>query len=470
MFEATVDDLWSTYAPDGLLGDMLDAATGGHTADRLERLGAWERIISWAQAAQVREIAGFATAALVDPAFGDDPDQVEASVNGEVGLMCRLSPRTAAGRVADSVALAERLPAVLAALSAGRISLAAARAIAEETATLAPEHLAHVQDRVLAGADRQTSGQIRAAARRAVARADADALRRRAERAREGRHVRMIPEPDGMATLSAYLPAADAVGIYGVLDECARRCGESDDTRTMDARRADALVDLIRDRVAEPDADDAVPNADDARRARRDRVATEVRVTVPLTTLLGLDQMPGELAGYGAIPGEVARELAGSAGSDATWRRLITDPVSGALLDYGTTRYRPPKHLAGHVVTRAQTCDFPSCRVPAHRCDLDHRVPYDEASRTGPTSADNLEPRCRSHHRLKASPGWAVTRNRDGTTTWRTPTGHRYRTGLEPVGEPARGSSDDDPRSSRRPPDDRRPPLRSGNVLRPVAV
>jgi hypothetical protein len=103
------------------------------------------------------------------------------------------------------------------------------------------------------------------------------------------------------------------------------------------------------------------------------------------------------------------------------------------LLDYGTTRYRPPPHLAEHVIARDQTCDFPSCRVPAHRCDLDHRVPYE--SGTGPTSADNLGPRCRSHHRLKASPGWGLARKSDGTIVWGTPTGHTYQREPIPIGE-----------------------------------
>ena len=55
----------------------------------------------------------------------------------------------------------------------------------------------------------------------------------------------MWPEPDGMATLSAYLPAADAVGVFAVLDEHARQAGCLGDERSMDARRGDALVDLV---------------------------------------------------------------------------------------------------------------------------------------------------------------------------------------------------------------------------------
>jgi hypothetical protein len=159
-------------------------------------------------------------------------------------------------------------------------------------------------------------------------------------------------------------------------------------------------------------------------------VQVRVGVTVGLTTLLGLDQLPGELAGYGPIPADQARELA----AQGTWRRLLTDPVTGALLDYGTSRYTPPAHLAAHVVARDQTCVFPGCRVRADRCDLDHRVPFDADGGTGATSDVNLSALCRPHHRLKQQPGWRLAGYADGTLAWRTPTGHRYLRRPPPVG------------------------------------
>jgi hypothetical protein len=46
---------------------------------------------------------------------------------------------------------------------------------------------------------------------------------------------------------------------------------------------------------------------DGAARCRRGG-GVDVRVIVPYTTLLGVDDLPGELAGYGPIPADVARE------------------------------------------------------------------------------------------------------------------------------------------------------------------
>src|SRR6266542_5750392 len=53
-------------------------------------------------------------------------------------------------------------------------------------------------------------------------------------------------------------------------------------------------------------------------------------LSMPATMLMGLTEHSAELAGYGPIPAQVARELA----ADGTWRRLLTDPATGHLLDY----------------------------------------------------------------------------------------------------------------------------------------
>ena len=94
-------------------------------------------------------------------------------------------------------------------------------------------------------------------------------------------------------------------------------------------------------------------------------------------------------------------------------------------------RYRPSTKLAAHVRMTAMTCSFPGCGRPAHRCDLDHLTPWP----AGATHPGNLRPLCREHHLLKtATTGWTPHANPNGTTTWTTPTGHRYTTApLAPV-------------------------------------
>ncbi|HKS52078.1 MAG TPA: HNH endonuclease signature motif containing protein [Pseudonocardiaceae bacterium] len=96
----------------------------------------------------------------------------------------------------------------------------------------------------------------------------------------------------------------------------------------------------------------------------------------------------------------------------------------------------PPTHLAELVITRDQTCQFPGCRVPAHRCDHNHGVPYDPQRGTGPTSDTNLGIKCRRHHQVKQSLGWSVTHHPDGCTTWITPSGHQYHSRPPPLTDP----------------------------------
>ena len=116
-----------------------------------------------------------------------------------------------------------------------------------------------------------------------------------------------------------------------------------------------------------------------------------------------------------AVPALTAWALA----AGGTWRRLVTDPVGGTVVDVGRTRYRPPTGLADLVRARDRACVFPTCQTPAERCDIDHLTAW---SQGGTTSLDNLVTLCEAHHRLKHTPGWALTRDQaSGILSWHTP-------------------------------------------------
>ena len=116
-----------------------------------------------------------------------------------------------------------------------------------------------------------------------------------------------------------------------------------------------------------------------------------------------------------AVPALTAWALA----AGGTWRRLVTDPASGVVIDVGRTRYRPPAGLADLVRARDRACVFPTCQTPAERCDIDHLTAW---SQGGTTSLDNLVVLCEAHHRLKHTPGWALTRDQaGGILSWHTP-------------------------------------------------
>ena len=101
--------------------------------------------------------------------------------------------------------------------------------------------------------------------------------------------------------------------------------------------------------------------------------------------------------------------------------RLLTDD-GGRLLDTTELGRFPSDRLAQAIRIRAGTCRYPTCSVPADRCDLDHHEPWPE----GPTSAGNLDPLCRRHHRGKTF-AWLASIRDDHGVDWTMPDAQTYR-------------------------------------------
>jgi hypothetical protein len=150
------------------------------------------------------------------------------------------------------------------------------------------------------------------------------------------------------------------------------------------------------------------------------RPAAQINVTVPVLTLLGVDDAPAELEGYGPIPAEIARRLAAHAPS---FTRLLTHPESGAVLSVGRTSYAVPADLKRWLRVRDRTCRHPGCCVPAARCELDHTRPWSQA---GGTDHDNLAHLCRKHHMLKSEGIWRYSRSPNGALVATSPGGRTY--------------------------------------------
>jgi hypothetical protein len=159
-------------------------------------------------------------------------------------------------------------------------------------------------------------------------------------------------------------------------------------------------------------------------------------VTIGLDTLAGLNELPGKLAGFGAIPACLARAIAKSAG---TVTAIITDPATGIATDAGALTYRPTQRLRDQVAALLNVCQFPSCRQPVWRCDIDHREPFDHANpeRGGRTDEFNAGPFCRRHHLIKHHADWQIRVSKERfTLEWTSPTGHRYSTRPRPAAVP----------------------------------
>ena len=158
------------------------------------------------------------------------------------------------------------------------------------------------------------------------------------------------------------------------------------------------------------------------------RGEAKIFVTIPATSLAGLDDQNGMLSGYGPIPADAIRELAGTA---HTLYRIFTDPNTGKPLALGRSSYRVDTQLREFLQLRSDTCQFPGCGVNARRADADHIHEWDTGGHTDP---ENLQLLCRKHHNLKTHHGWQakVLDPETNTIQWTSPLGNVYL--AEPVG------------------------------------
>lgn len=376
---------------------------------RIDYLSALERQSSWLQAAMQRAIVAVA---------GEEPSKsadiwggVDDSEREDIAAALRLSGSSAQMRIDVARTLVNHLPNTCSALASGEISPSHATTIARETASairegLSPMAIYTVEQQALAHCEFHTPSQVANKVRSTLAKIAPEEFEDSVASARDTRRVSCYRESDGLSTIVAILPAEDAQIVMSAIESFVLQA--EDDGRSMDMKRADALSALASWVLTQSGAV-----------VRPHRRPITVNVTVDLPTLLGLAENPGQLAGYGAIPASLARSLA----SDSRWRRFITEPTTGALLDFGRDSYEPPQPLVDFLLARDRTCRFPGCRAPAHLSDIDHAQSWESGGRT---SAQNLGALCRRHHRLKTHGGWKLESESDGSCVWTSPHGKRY--------------------------------------------
>lgn len=298
--------------------------------------------------------------------------------------------------------LQRRCPALWTAYRAGSVPEQSAATIAELATSLPddPEIWQAFDDGVVLPAQELGHGRLRRLARALRERVHPESIEQRHARAAEDRAAWFDYDIDGMGTILVSAPAAKVKAIEERVEGHARHlAAQPDEQRTLPQLRADVACDLLQS------GDLGLG------------VTTTVRVTVPVLTLLGHSGEPATLDGVGPIDIDTARRLAGGASS---WIRVLTDPISGAVLSVDRTSRRVPRDLQRYLGVVYPTCTFPGCTRPSHRCDIDHRTRWTDG---GATSADNLGPLCPHHHSLKDETRWSMVANGTGTLTWTSPTG-----------------------------------------------
>ena len=521
-----------TMAPGPLLATVLDAVMGedgsglaGLADDQLIGVlsGArrMEARAAWAQLAAMRELARRRPAQEPgDTGRAGFSDFAADELMGEF----HLTWEAATAQIAYACTVADRLPRTFAALAAGQIHPVAVKIIEDETRYLSPEHAAKA-DQVLADlAQSKSFARLRYAAHRLVLKLDPDYAQRRKDETRKYAHVRRFREDSGNAGMVAHeMPPDEVLASWQHVEQRALDLRGAGMPGTLQELRVRAYLDLLQEtdsrpapgRLGSPDGSDGPgdpgspggsdgpggsrgpgrPGGSDGperpasdpggasgsiRHDPEPSVAALVTITVPLETLQGLSETPGEVGSFGLVDAPDARDLAAAAARHPRTRWCVTalnpdgtaaahgcvpgrhpppgpanlaatcgpapgpDPPPGTRpQDYlrslgihlvpiarghcdhahAEAGYRPSRKLRHLVGARSARCTAPGCGRPAARCDLDHTVPWDQG---GITCECDLAPLCRHHHKCKQAEGWRLEQPEPGVLIWRTPSRRTY--------------------------------------------
>ncbi|MET3920512.1 DUF222 domain-containing protein [Arthrobacter sp. UYEF20] len=439
-----VDPLRSADPPADPLRDLADACLDG-LAD-LARLEARTAALKVRLAAEYLQ----ATRALASPAASPQQRTArEMALVAEVACVLTVSERTAGALLSECQALTTALPLTLRALQAGTISWQHARIIVDETTSLDPAGAAALEAHFLDPAAPNPArgcpagdlvpNRFRAKARTWRERHHLASIEKRHTKSAADRRVEYTPDRDGMAWLSAYLPADTAAGIWERTTAAARALQGPAEARPLSQLRADiAATWLLTSHT--PGTGTTGGAADGGTGMPGDGTRTggsgmgqcvaggvpspraQVLITVPVLSLLGLTDEPATLDGYGPIPPSMARRLIAD-GADSFYR-VLTDPRDGAPLEIGRTSYRLNKAQRQWLRLRDAKCPFPGCNNHSLDNEADHLLAWADGGTTG---ISNLGQPCPRHHRLKHGSAWQPTgASKNEPPGWISPSGRHY--------------------------------------------
>ena len=313
-----------------------------------------------------------------------------------------------------------------------------------------PEELAGLStEQVMAVSTKATPAYAGRVARELAQQVDPAAARRRETKAKAGRSVRLELAADGMAWLTAHLPAAAALAAYEHVDALAHTLPD-----TLDGRGRRCARHPVDGRQT-----GRRPHQPAARRRRHPRrhghpTRAGPRPRHPRRPPPATDHEPPTGRGCpGRSPGSARSPptpCATSSTSPSTPPAPSTAPSPSTSpaparrppRPHGPGPYQPPERLKNLLRVRHRTCVFPGCTRPSRRCELDHTLRHPD----GPTCACNMAPLCKHHHHLKHhAPGWHLTNHGNGHLTWTTPTGRHIDVGEGPAPPGAQPDSPPDP-------------------------
>jgi hypothetical protein len=478
-----------TARPSAALIALLDKAAGRQRRcagldddETTGLLGRWAACEAWVLSGKLSTITELVRRrGLQGTVKLDVPSAWDDSLTEEIAAALAMS-RPATLKLIDlAVALTTRLDATAAALECGEIDYLKARIIAEATAMLDDEAAGNAEKLALMWAGGsfagKTPGEIGKLIDRGAVAADPQAAENQRKGAEKAARVESWRESTGTMGLAATgLNPETAMEAEQVINDTATAYKKAGMDGGIDFLRAKAMTDKIIGR-------NPLGGDDQTAGFRADVHLTLPAMFLPLLTLLGAADNPGEAAGWGALDPALVRDLAAraAAAGDATrWHLTLTDehgwPVghgceatkprtkrreSGArdtgradwedttwtltipegdsktftlnpipiwTCDhrYQTSRHDPSALLRHLVEIRDGACVQACCGRPATRCDFEHTIPWETGGRT---CACNGAARCRRDHQLKQAKNWQAIQLAPGFHQWIVPSGRTYTTG-----------------------------------------
>lgn len=420
-------------------GSSLDADPLNGLADGcLDILSGVARSEGRMAALKVQAAAKFAetiSSVAAPAASPQDATAQEMAVTAEIACVLTIGSRAVGALLSQARQLTTTLPLTLSALQAGSMSWQHARAMIDETAGLSPAGAGALEAHFLdpdapnpargGPAGDMPASRFRQKARTWRERHHAESIEERHAKGLLDRLVEYTPDRDGMAWLSAYLPATTANAIWNRTTAIARGLQGPDESRNLTQLRADAYATALLgggNGRSTGDGDERNGNGERTDPGQVPSPRAQVLLTVPVFSLLGATDEPAMLDSYGPIPASMARDLVAN-GADSFYRVLV-DPRDGAPLEIGRTSYRLTKAMRNWLRMRDGKCPFPGCSNHSLDNEADHLLAWHQGGTTG---VWNLRQPCPKHHRLKHTSAWTPTAaTKNEPPGWISPSGRRY--------------------------------------------
>lgn len=372
---------------------------------------------------------------------GDGTPSVAAFTAEPVGHALQCSTREAQALLADTLDLRHRHPRLWDQIHALTVPVWKARRVARATRPL-PLAGARWVDRQLLGRTGSLGvAELDRLVATAVARFSPQLHKSLEEQARLTWDV-SVEHPHtwhGTSTLNARGDSRAVLEIQALVQDASDALPPSDDTTGQ--RRFHALALLVREGI---DQSTLELSHTEVSETHPDRDGTSRRARTPRSNLhlvlhADLTDLPTEAVSIGIAEGLGPATL----GLIKAWcgaSHVTVQPVLNLADQAWSPRHDPPPRMARLVELRDVRCVFPYCARSARACDLDHIAPWDSADPPRPqidplgppphqqvtppptgTTAANLAPLCRRHHRAKTARRWNYERLPDGSFWWTGP-------------------------------------------------